>query len=243
MDTTLLAFYHAFFNVCFSFLPAKVQLSHPGRNKLNLLWLTPALRIQVKPKRDSYSLCKKYPNTDNLAHCKSERNKARNMSRKAQRGFISSLTSLSSAHGNLPAPNIFQFVRQARSGTTASSDGNGVAQLCKENTVHTDPVAIADALNTQFVNFGTKDDPSWSVPDFPQHHIPPLTSVFTTPSRIKKYSSQFKVKKATAVGGISHELLRLLSPAIVYPLSILFNITFSTGVFPSLWKHSIVTPI
>ena len=152
------------------------------------------------------------------------------MSRKAHCEFISSLTSLSSAHGNLPAPNLFQFFRQARSGTTASSDGNGVAQLCEENTVHTDSITIADALNTQFVNFGTKDDPSWSMPDFPQHHIPPLTSASTTPSRIKKYISQLKLKKATGVDGISHELLQLLSPAIACPLSLLFNMTFS-----SLW--------
>ena len=167
------------------------------------------------------------------------------MSRTAHRLYISSL---SASTARPASPSLFQFVRKLR-----SPQGNSrttVTQLSVAGTLYSDPVDVADALNEQFIGFGTQDDPSWNVPDFNPpdapsrgRTTPTLQDVTTTPFVVAKQIRNLKTRKAAGTDGISHELLKLFCSSTAYPLSLIFNLTFATGAFPAIWKHAIVTPV
>ena len=70
-----------------------------------------------------------------------------------------------------------------------------------------------------------------------------FTDIGTTPSSVAKYNKRLKLHKAAGLDGITNELLKILGPSICGPLSLIFNLSFSSGVFPSVWKRSVVVPI
>ena len=43
--------------------------------------------------------------------------------------------------------------------------------------------------------------------------------------------------------GISYRALKLISQYIIRPLTIIFRLSISTGVFPKVWKHAVVLPL
>ena len=137
--------------------------------------------------------------------------------------------SVSASTARPASPSLFQFVRKLR-----SPQGNSrttVTQLSVAGTLYSDPVDVADALNEQFIGFGTQDDPSWNVPDFKPpdapsrgRTTPTLQDVTTTPFAVAKQILNLKTRKAAGADGISHELLKLFCPSIAYPLSLIFKL-------------------
>jgi len=53
------------------------------------------------------------------------------------------------------------------------------------------------------------------------------------------------LRKTNSVGadGIAHRFINDSLPAIAYYLTVIINTSIVTGVYPSLWKHGIITPI
>ena len=49
--------------------------------------------------------------------------------------------------------------------------------------------------------------------------------------------------KATGCDTISHNMLKATRDSVSKPLSILFNISLSTAVFPTIWKKAVVLPL
>ena len=239
-NRTAPAFYDILHGLCSAFLPTRSRSSAPRRRTPSPPWLTRAVKAQLKRKRDSYSLYRKYPTPSNHEHYKCERNRARILSREAHRQYVSSIsTNPSSIIAS--TPSLFKFVKQLRSPTPV---GNPIiTELHENNTVHNDPTQIANALNRQFISFGTPDDPAWSLPGIPYHGLPALPSFSTTPTAISQHIRRLKPKKAAGADGISHELLKALSPSIAIPLSLVFNQSFVTGIFPDVWKAAVVVPI
>ena len=52
-----------------------------------------------------------------------------------------------------------------------------------------------------------------------------------------------KSHKSPGADGLPNEVLKLLAPSISYPLCLLFNLSFSSGTFPTAWKSAVVTPL
>ena len=55
--------------------------------------------------------------------------------------------------------------------------------------------------------------------------------------------TKLKLTKATGLDGLTARLLRDAAPVVAKPITYLVNLTISTGVIPSEWKDSRVTPI
>ena len=205
-------------------------------------WLTPALRAQIKRKRDAFSLYKKFPTPANLARYKTERNNTRNLSRSEHRAYANSLTLYSQGTTPTSQPTLHTFIRSLRS---PPSQRQPTKQLTVQDETFTSPSDIANVFNKQFVAFGTSNNPEWTIlPIADADSTSFFSDIRTTPTSVAKYIKRLKLRKAAGLDGITNELLKILGPSICDPLSsFIFNLSFSSGVFPSVWKRSVVVPI
>ena len=64
-----------------------------------------------------------------------------------------------------------------------------------------------------------------------------------TSSIVHKYIARLPLNKSPGADRITNEILRKLSYSIARPLSILFNLSLSSGTFPSRWKSATVIPV
>ena len=210
------------------------QLSQPP-------WLTSALRAQIKHKRDAFSLYKKFPTPANQARYKTERNNTRNLSRSEHRAYANSLTLDSQATTPTSRPTLHTFIRSLRS---PPSQRQPTKQLTVQDETFRSPSDIANVFNKQFIPFGTSNNPEWTIPPIADADSTSFfTDIRTTPTSVAKYIKCLKLRKAAGLDGITNELLKILGPSICDPLSLIFNLSFSSGVFPSVWKRSVVVPI
>ena len=210
------------------------QLSQPP-------WLTPALLSQIKRKRDAFSLYKKFPTPANQARYKTERNNIRKLSRSEHHAYANSLTLYSQATTPTSRPTLHTFIRSLRS---PPSQRQPTKQLTIQDETFTSPSDIANVFSKQFVAFGTFNNPEWTIPPIADADSTSFfTDIRTTPTCVAKYIKRLKLRMAAGLDGITNELLKILGPSICDPLSWIFDLSFSSGVFPSVWKRSVVVLI
>ena len=192
-------------------------------------WLTPELRTAVKRKRDLYSVYCKYPTATNLAAFRACRNAVKRLSWHAHRLYMRSIQSLLSSPDR---PTLYQFVRQQ---CRASGPAAPLTMTNDDGAVVSSAKKVADVLNRQLTAFSLPDDPNYPVPPLSRSPMisSPLTCVRTTTSEVKKHLHKLKCGKSPGLDSISNEVLRSLAPSIAYPLAIIFNLSYRTGVFPS----------
>ena len=65
----------------------------------------------------------------------------------------------------------------------------------------------------------------------------------TTPGEITKIIQQLPNKTSSGHNGISNVLLKQLSEALSFPLSLIFNTSIYTGKFPELMKLAEIIPL
>jgi hypothetical protein len=107
----------------------------------------------------------------------------------------------------------------------------------------TDPVQIATGFNTFFTSIGK--DISNSIPpkekrpeDYIDYgrEIPLLNLGNTTPEHVKKVIRKLANKNSCDVSGVSTRMIKTVGNEIAVPLSHIFNLSLSNGVFPSQLK-------
>ena len=133
---------------------------------------------------------------------------------------------------------LFQIVRYVIS---KLKDSNG--------NVSSDPAVIANVCNKFFVNVShniTKNIPrsTKSPVDFMGSRIG--SSFFTAPSippEISEIISLLKTGKSLGPNSIPMKIIKRLSPLISYPLSLIINESFLSGIFPDKMKLANVIPL
>jgi hypothetical protein len=114
----------------------------------------------------------------------------------------------------------------------------------------TDPIVIANQFNTFFTEVGRQiSDSVPSVAKSPEEYInygrpvPDLSLQNTTPELVKKIIKNLKPKLSYDAEGVSTKMIKSIGNEIALPLSHIFNISLSSGVFPSKLKLCRVIPI
>jgi hypothetical protein len=112
------------------------------------------------------------------------------------------------------------------------------------------PVVIANQFNTFFTEIGRQiSDGVPSVEKRPEeyinygHHVPDLSLQNTTPEHIKKIIKKLKPKLSYDAEGVSTKMIKCIGNEIAHPLSHIFNLSLSSGVFPNSLKLCRVIPI
>jgi hypothetical protein len=72
--------------------------------------------------------------------------------------------------------------------------------------------------------------------------IPHLLLGNTTPEHIIKTIKKFQPKNSCDVHGVSTKMIKLIDPEIAPPLAHIFNLSLSTGNFPTSLKQCRVIP-
>ena len=125
-----------------------------------------------------------------------------------------------------------------------------ILEININGTLTTDPKLMADSFNDFFSSVGTKISetvlPSNTDPlsycNYPGD-IPPLDLGGAGPILITDIIKVMQNKSSTDLDGISALLLKNIATEISLPLSHIFNLSLTTGIFPEKLKTSRVIPI
>ena len=118
-----------------------------------------------------------------------------------------------------------------------SISGSTPTRLLVEDVVLNDPKSMADAFHNFFANIGnnlTKDTPRVNKSHV-QYLRAPSQDIFflfpTTTVKIENETIRLNVNKSTGPYSIPVAILRATKHVISAPLEIIFNASFSTGIF------------
>jgi hypothetical protein len=109
---------------------------------------------------------------------------------------------------------------------------------------------IAEEFNEFFAKVGSKIvnsippssvDPLSYIPDNP--NLPFLSLNPTGPSQIIDLLKSFDIKSTPDLDGISIKLLKYVSREIAVPLTHIFNLSISLGIFPDAFKTASNVPV
>ena len=104
-----------------------------------------------------------------------------------------------------------------------------------------DPRTMADSFVESFASvFATTDPPN----PFPHQTCDvELEGILFTPEDVDGVLSHLDVNSAMGPDGLHPHLLKACASQLAYPLHIIFQLSVTEGVLPSLWKLSYVVPI
>jgi hypothetical protein len=117
-------------------------------------------------------------------------------------------------------------------------------------SVETDPLKIATEFNSFFTRVGKQI--SNSIPPVhkaPEEYvnynrqIPNMLLGNTTPAHVKKVIRNFQPKTSCDINGQSTKMIKFLCNEIATPLSHIFNLSLTQGIFPEKLKNCRVIPV
>ena len=142
---------------------------------------------------------------------------------------------LSSADPN----RLFKYVRKRR------CNDNGVGPLKDKNgKLSTDETVKSNILNDCFVRNFTVDN--GNIPVFDSrvpNDIHLEDSLNFTPAKVRQCLSKISGKKSRTPDGVPAIFYKMTANHISYPLSVIFNVSFATGILPEIWKVADVVPL
>jgi hypothetical protein len=101
---------------------------------------------------------------------------------------------------------------------------------------------ISNLLASCFASHFTLDD--GIMPSIPSHPLPPfLSNVSFLPHDVHRALKKLSPSCSTGYDKIPQIVFRKCAHALSLPLCDIFNISMLTGIVPSLWKHSLITPL
>ena len=124
------------------------------------------------------------------------------------------------------------------------SKSTQIQSLKVGDTVIKDLISIAKSMNEYFCSIG--DKLSNKIPDMENallkgdYDINPTAARFTfspmQPQKLMKAMNKFKTSQGSGLDRISSFFLKTGMPILAHPMSQLFNLALSLGLFPDRWK-------
>jgi len=119
---------------------------------------------------------------------------------------------------------------------------NGIVPLKdKNNTLVSDDSSKAELPNDYFCSIFTQDNgiinKEWQLPASNSTMNP----VFVTPDLVQKCIKRLKASGGAGPDNLPSEFYKHCQRFIVFPLSVIFNISLQTRLLPPIWKSAIVT--
>jgi len=130
----------------------------------------------------------------------------------------------------------FRFVNgqiNSRNEVSPLVDARGILQ--------TGEAEIADSLNAQFASVFVADNNF--VPVFDNRNPNNLSQILFTEITVFEAFKQLKSKMGVGPDGFSAFFLKGILPAIIEPITSIFNVSFRTGSVPDIWRLATVCPI
>jgi hypothetical protein len=117
------------------------------------------------------------------------------------------------------------------------------ALIQQDNTVTNDDKSKADTLNIFFLMHSNINTDNAQIPPPNPITDTSLDSLQLTEDEVLALLNTINTSKATGPDNISPKMLKEAAPAIVKPLTRLFNKSLSICIFPEIWKRANVLPL
>ena len=119
------------------------------------------------------------------------------------------------------------------------------AEMTYLNKSSRDPVEICSMFNSYFNSVFVPSQNDISLPhtnDMLDTHIN-LQSLQFSREQVRNLLKNVNVTTGAGPDGVHPIFIRNCADSLKYPMTLLFNLSLSQGVFPYKWKQAIITPI
>ena len=240
VDLALSSWTSTFMSIVNKHIPSKVIKNIKPKNP----FVTPVIEAAIKEKRAALRALKKEPTTAHREAFKQSRNRVTHLLRKSERAHATSLYRSKKLHPcSSTSKSFWQHMRvlQGKVKQTAIPD------LIKKTTgtiAHT-ANDKAELLNEFFCQQTVLPGALSATPDVSglKQNSRTFNTLRTTPGEVFDVLSHLKTDKSAGIDGLSPRLLQHCAAGIAESLAIIFNYSFTSASFPTLWKRALVTPI
>lgn len=194
-------------------------------------WITPALKQLIKRKQTLFTKAKTSGNIKDWRNYKQIRNELKNKTKKEYSKYVNNLFAQPDNKRNF-----WKFVKDQRKSKCPPAFKATDTQLHK-------PADICEAFNKFFTSVLTPAETTTEtapVCDLPIPEMPPVT---VSLGWLIKSLSNLNPHKAPGYDTIPPKVLKATASSIALPLMRLMNTSLSTGVLPTDWKRSQITPV
>ena len=185
-------------------------------------WITPPIRRLINERNKAWKRFKRVGGTNARSHFNSLRNRVQTDVRNAK----------------------FNFFKSKLSNASSSTDmWRTLSELGLSKRSQDTPTPFdADTLNSHFVNAAT---PSANLPCRPTAYIAPDERFFFRHVEAADVIEATNSARSNAAGpdGIRLRQLKVCLPVILTLLLHIFDFSFQSGIFPTLWKRAVVRPL
>ena len=222
--------YSKFCNTFLSIVKDHVPITTVSSHRLPP-WLSPPLLNKIKQRRLLFQQAKLNNSLTLYAKYRSLRNQITAEIRKAKSHHLKSISSATQKFWSY----VRSLHRTQDSIPDLVSDQSGTRMSSNQDK--------CNLLNKTFTNFFTRDST-------PQTFLPPLNStspcsedLLCSEDTVIDLISSLPLNTSPGPDGIPSILIKATAHSISVPLAHIFNLSISTGVFPSAFKNSTIIPI
>ena len=212
------------------------------RNSARNPWITKGIMRSIHNRNQLYKLTKSNPSPATINNYKRYRNRLTSIIRLARKMYFSDKLDKNKNNVN----TIWKVINNIIGKNTKVKSPQ---TFCHEDNQYTNPSDVCNAFNTYFSNLGPNlaDKITPSTGHFSQYLSRPCNnSLFFTPTNIHEILSivrSLKSSKSSGFDNISVHLLKQIIHYIAVPITHIFNLSLSSGIFPHSLKIAKVTPI
>ena len=241
------AFEHFFSFISDSFekcFPEKFVTQRNQRNKsFNSPWMTTGLLESRKNKQKLFSKKMRKPCPENIQRFKDYNNLYTRLIRKAKHQYFNDKFLQFTNNSK----KTWQTINEVLGRNKNVSDIPNTF-ISNENVLSSD-FEIAEGFNKFFANIGPKlaSNIPQSNKQYAEFLSEPCNQNFVfanvNSNIVEAALSKLKSKNSCGLDNISTNLLKFISPAIMRPMTHLFNLSFKTGYIPTCLKTAVIKPI
>ena len=204
-------------------------------------WITPGIIKSIKTRNKLYKIFIKQPTEGNKNKYTKYRNKLTHVIRSSTKKYYSD--KFNSCKNNIKNTwrTINEILGKSKKTSPPSHFNDSTSKI-------TDPIQIASKFNQFFADVGPSLAAKINTNTNFSHYLSPPSdkSIFfnpTTGKEILEIIDTFKNGKSPGNDDISPSVVKRVGPFITTPLAHIFNLSLSTGTFPSALKIAKVIPI
>ena len=218
-----------------------ITVKHNSTAKTKMPWITQGIIRSIHTRNQLYKLSLQKPTLINKQNYKKYRNILTSLIRLSRKEYYSN--KLERNKGNIN--NIWQTINEL-----VKKKKNSQADFINKNGIEVkDPSEIARIFNDYFTNIGPELASSIKTnvgcfTDYLSENSE--TSLFFTPTsenEILKIVHSLESRKSCGYDEISANLLKRIIFYIISPLTYIFNLSFTSGIFPDAMKIAKVIPV
>ena len=203
-------------------------------------WITNELLEEIRDKDLALKRARKTGRDDHWAFARNERNRVGRLVELARKDYFHAEELNSRGDPKRFWRNISSCLPNKR------AMKSNVTLIDKSNNSQIDNNATSDYINDFFANVGNnlaKDFVhNWSPDDQPNLETE-MSDIHTDFEEVHALSKEINISKSSAIDLLSSKILKDAFLVLTLQLVYLFNLSLSTGMFPSKWKVATVIPL